>query len=84
MTVISVLGTRPNFVKEFLVHREFQKREINEIIVHTGQHYDYAMSRVFFNTFDLPDPHYHFELGARSSVASTAETMLSLEDGLHK
>ena len=84
MKVLSVLGTRPNFVKEFLVHREFQKREINEVIVHTGQHYDYEMSRLFFETFDLPDPHYHFEIGARSSVASTAQTMLSLEDVLQR
>ncbi len=48
MKILSVVGTRPNFIKEVPVNRELNRRGIEEVLVHTGQHYDYEMSRVFF------------------------------------
>ena len=59
MKIASVVGTRPNFIKEYLIHQELRNRDINEIIIHTGQHYDYQMSKVFFEDFNLPKPNYH-------------------------
>jgi UDP-N-acetylglucosamine 2-epimerase len=56
MKFVSVIGTRPNFVKEFLLNRECRRRGISEILVHTGQHYDYEMSQVFFDGLELPTP----------------------------
>ena len=62
MKICSVVGTRPNFVKEYLVNRELKRRGIQEILIHTGQHYDYEMSQAFFECFDLPPPDYHLQI----------------------
>ena len=48
MKVVSVVGARPNFIKEVLVNRRLRTQEVHEILVHTGQHYDRVLSDVFF------------------------------------
>jgi UDP-N-acetylglucosamine 2-epimerase (non-hydrolysing) len=62
MKICSVVGTRPNFVKEFLINRELKRRGAHEILIHTGQHYDYEMSQTFFECFELPAPDYHLQV----------------------
>lgn len=69
MRLLSVVGTRPQFIKEALLHqamaahnRNHKNRKITEILVHTGQHYDYRMSQIFFDQFTLPPPHYNLEV----------------------
>ncbi len=62
MKILSIVGTRPNFIKEVLINRELRARGIEEVLVHTGQHYDYEMSRIFFKEFDLADPDYHLQV----------------------
>ncbi|MFQ5743012.1 MAG: non-hydrolyzing UDP-N-acetylglucosamine 2-epimerase [Acidobacteriota bacterium] len=84
LKVVSVVGTRPNFVKEFLVQRELKLRGVHEVIVHTGQHYDYEMSKAFFESLEIPEPDYHFEIPQRSKVCATAHMMLQLEEVLQK
>jgi UDP-N-acetylglucosamine 2-epimerase len=79
MIIISVVGTRPNFIKEYLIHRELKKRGIGEILVHTGQHYDYEMSKVFFEDFDLPKPDYYLNDNIASNVKHTALIMNFVE-----
>ena len=80
MKFISVVGTRPNFVKEFLIQRECQSRGIDEILVHTGQHYDYEMSQVFFDGFNLPPPDHYLNIKNMSNVQLTGETILRLNE----
>jgi len=58
MKVVTVVGTRPNFVKEFAIAPVLIQAGIEEILVHTGQHYDYEMSQVFFQQLDIPTPKY--------------------------
>jgi UDP-GlcNAc3NAcA epimerase len=84
MKVISVVGTRPNFVKEFFIHNELKRRGIKEILVHTGQHYDYEMSKVFFKDFNIADPDYHFENSSRSSTQQVANVITYMEEVLNK
>lgn len=84
MKVVSVVGTRPNFVKEFLINREFQRKGIEEVLVHTGQHYDYGMSKLFFKNFNLPEPNYYFNNSSVSSIQQTADIMRYMEDVLKK
>jgi len=80
-----ILGTRPQIIKSALIiHYMFHKNDINFILIHTGQHYDYEMSRVFFEELGLPDPHYNLGVGSGSHAWQTATMMLRLEDVLSK
>jgi UDP-N-acetylglucosamine 2-epimerase len=62
MKVVTVVGTRPNFTKEYPMMRMFKKYGVEEVLVHTGQHYDYEMSQTFFDGLDLPKPQYINEI----------------------
>ncbi len=79
MKFFSVVGTRPNFVKEFLINRECGKRGIKEVLVHTGQHYDYEMSQVFFDVFDLPRPDYYLGVSNHNNATFSAEVIMRLD-----
>ena len=80
MRVVTVVGTRPQFIKSATVSRAIQafnrrhrsKKKIHEILVHTGQHYDYLMDRVFFEELEIPDPDHHLEVGSGSHARQTA------------
>ena len=58
MKVVSIVGTRPNFMKEYSMHQALKKHDVKEIIVHTGQHYDFDMSLLFFQELSIPTPNY--------------------------
>ncbi|WP_136795765.1 non-hydrolyzing UDP-N-acetylglucosamine 2-epimerase [Desulfosediminicola ganghwensis] len=90
MNVVTIIGARPQFIKASVVNSEIRKRSENrdlghnrEIIVHTGQHYDYNMSRVFFDELDIPEPHYHLEVGSGSHGSMTARMMSKIEEVLN-
>jgi UDP-GlcNAc3NAcA epimerase len=80
MKFFSVIGTRPNFVKEFLIHAECRRRGIAEVVVHTGQHYDYEMSQIFFDGFNLPPPDHYLGIENRTNAQFSAEVILRLND----
>ncbi|MGZ7131140.1 MAG: UDP-N-acetylglucosamine 2-epimerase, partial [Halobacteriota archaeon] len=58
MKVASIVGARPNFIKLAPVSEELRKR-CDEVIIHTGQHYDYEMDALFFDELRIPKPAYH-------------------------
>lgn len=62
MKVVSIIGVRPQFVKHKLVSDALRKRGHQDIIIHTGQHYDYEMDQVFFNKLRIPKPEYNLNL----------------------
>ncbi len=78
MKFFSIIGTRPNFVKEFLINRECKKRGIGEIVVHTGQHYDYEMSQIFFEGFNLPEPEHYLAIENQNNAQFSADVILRL------
>ncbi len=78
MKFFSVVGTRPNFIKEFLINKECKKRGIKEILVHTGQHYNYEMSQIFFEDFELPQPDYFLNQKNDDILSFTGDTILQL------
>jgi len=78
MKLCSVVGTRPNFVKEFLMNRELKNRNCREILIHTGQHYDYEMSQVFFKGFNLPEPDFHLDIRNEDNLNFTASGISQL------
>ena len=83
MKVVTILGARPQFIKAGSVSREFAKHsEIDEIIVHTGQHYDANMSDIFFEQMHIPKPHYHLGIGGKTHGAMTGQMMEKIEEVL--
>lgn len=80
--IVSVVGARPQFIKAFSVSKAFQQTEHQEFIIHTGQHYDYEMSRVFFKEMDLPEPDVNLEVGSGSHGKQTGEMLMRIENVL--
>ncbi|HVH67102.1 MAG TPA: UDP-N-acetylglucosamine 2-epimerase (non-hydrolyzing) [Gemmatimonadales bacterium] len=79
MRVLSVVGARPNFMKLAPVDRELVKREVEHVIVHTGQHYDRDMSDAFFEQLWIPAPDHDLGVGSGSHAQQTAAVMQRLE-----
>src|SRR2546428_9367278 len=77
---VVVAGARPNFMKIAPVYRAMRNfGRIIPLIVHTGQHYDDNMSRVFFEDFGMPAPLYELGIGSGTPAEQTARAMLALE-----
>lgn len=83
MKILSVVGARPEFIQAMPVSKALRS-ENAEILVHTGQHYDYLMSQTFFDELDIPTPDYNLETGSGSHAQQTAEIMVRLEEVLLK
>ena len=78
--IVSVCGARPNFMKIAPLVRAFHTRGgIESILVHTGQHYDERMSRLFFDELNIPKPDLNLEVGSGSHAQQTAEIMKRFE-----
>lgn len=77
---LAVVGTRPNFMKMAPVVADLRRRRgFRTIVVHTGQHYDAAMSRIFFEQLDLPEPEHHLGVGSGTHTTQTARILERLE-----
>jgi len=76
--ILTVVGNRPQFVKAAAVSHRL-RTVAEEVLVHTGQHYDEALSRVFFEELDLPAPEHQLDLGGGSNTAQTARMLEALE-----
>ncbi|HCH28276.1 MAG TPA: UDP-N-acetylglucosamine 2-epimerase (non-hydrolyzing) [Ruminococcaceae bacterium] len=83
MKVVTVVGARPQFIKAAVVSHELAKRH-EEIIVHTGQHFDYNMSEKFFEELDIPAPKYNLGISGGTHAQMTGKMMIGIEDILIK
>lgn len=83
MRIASIVGARPNFIKLAPVSREIRKHA-DELIIHTGQHYDYEMDRIFFQELGIADPDYHLGIGSGSHGHQTGEMLKGIENVLMK
>lgn len=81
LKILNIVGARPNFMKIAPIVREMRRRseEFLPLIVHTGQHYDEAMSAAFFSDLGIPEPDFHLEVGSASHAVQTARIMLEFE-----
>lgn len=91
MKIADVVGARPQFIKLAPVlkaierhNRDHPDRPIHEVLVHTGQHYDYEMSQVFFDELGLKAPDYHLGVGSGTHAYQTGEMLKRVEDVLLK
>lgn len=80
MKAVLVVGARPNFMKAAPLMREFARRPgIDASLVHTGQHYDENMSKIFFEDLELPEPDIYLGIGSGSHAEQTARVMVEFE-----
>ena len=78
--ILTVVGTRPNFIKITQFHNAFGKQTgLEHRLLHTGQHFDKNMSDVFFDELKIPEPQYHLGVSSQSVVSQQADIMLGLE-----
>lgn len=92
LKIVTIVGARPQFIKAGMVSRAIRnykrkfkdKRIIQEILVHTGQHYDYLMDQIFFEELKLPRPNYHLGVGSGSHGRQTGLMLERIEKVLEK
>jgi UDP-N-acetylglucosamine 2-epimerase (non-hydrolysing) len=77
--IFTIVGARPNFMKAAPVHAAFVRAGVAHEIIHTGQHYDETMSKVFFEDLGMPRPVIDLEVGSGSHAEQTAAVMVGLE-----
>ena len=80
MKVLTVIGARPQFIKSAVVSKAFLDRGINEFLVHTGQHFDENMSKVFFDEMGINKPDAFLGISGGSHGAMTGEMLMRIED----
>jgi len=79
MDVLTIVGARPQFVKAAVLSRAFQKLGVQEKILHTGQHYDAAMSDVFFEEMEIPKPSFNLDVHGVGHGAMTGRMLEGIE-----
>ncbi len=81
MKILSIIGARPQFIKEVVIQNEINKQDdIQEIVVHTGQHYDSNMSGIFFEVLNMRKPEYNLGIKASRHGEMTGKMLIELED----
>ena len=89
MKIVTIIGARPQFIKAAAISRAIARHNqtnsspiIEEILVHTGQHYDEGMSAIFFRELKIPEPKYNLNIGSGSHGRQTGWMLAGIEEAL--
>ena len=81
--ILTVVGARPQFVKAAALSRAIKKAGLEEVLVHTGQHFDKNMAEIFFKQMEIPEPNYNLEINSLSHGAMTGRMLEKIEEVLN-
>jgi len=84
LKVLSLVGARPQIIKEAVLHEAFKVRGVQEVLVHSGQHYDYNMSDVFFEVLNIREPDHNLNVGSGKHGEMTGKIMIEFEKIVEK
>ena len=79
MKIASVVGARPQFIKAAIVTKKLKEAGVREILIHTGQHYDFNMSDIFFAELEIPKPDYNLAVGSGLHGEQTGKMLSEIE-----
>lgn len=79
MKILSLVGARPQFIKEAVIYQELKNTNVQEMLVHSGQHYDFNMSDVFFEVLEIKRPEYFLNIGSGTHGEMTGKIMIEFE-----
>ena len=79
MQIIHILAARPNFIKAAPVIKELDDKGHSNCIIHTNQHYDFMMSKVFFEDLNIPEPDYHLGIKSGTHGVQTGTSIIEIE-----
>lgn len=79
MKIVSVVGARPQFIKSAPVSKAITNAGYVEVLVHTGQHYDYGMSKVFFEELEIREPYINLNIGSGTHAQQTGKMLVGIE-----
>jgi len=82
--VVSIVGARPQFIKAAIVSKKLLLLKVKHLLVHTGQHYDFDMSDIFFQELDISDPDFHLGVGSGNHGEQTGRMLIEIEKVLLK
>ena len=84
MKIVTIIGARPQIIKASVLRSLFIDRGVNEVLIHTGQHYDYEMSQIFFEELNVKKADYFFQINNRSHGGMTSQIIRDSENILLK
>lgn len=79
MKIVTIIGARPQFIKAAVVSKQLKLKNIDEILIHTGQHFDKNMSDIFFEEMGISQPHYNLNIHGLSHGAMTGQMLEKIE-----
>src|SRR5260221_14493189 len=82
MKVLTIVGARPQFIKASPVSRALAEAGLTEYLLHTGQHYDHGMSRIFFDELGIAEPAINLGVGSGSHAVQTAGMLTGIENAI--